>query len=144
MSEHYRALAYGVAADAHRKQTRKLFADNRQPQPYIEHPIAVAEAVANIPALVPIALMHDVLEDNPEEYPESRLRAMFPDWIVDRVVALSRIPGEEYDIFILGTMQDEGTRLVKVADIRDNLKDLKSGSLRDKYRLALRVMGEQP
>ena len=83
-----------------------------------------------------IALLHDVLE----EYPESKLRELFPDWVVDRVVMLSRKPGEEYVDFIMRIGRDDSAAAVKRADLTDNLKDLKSGSLRDKYLMALKML----
>ena len=126
-------LALEIAEHAHRRQVRK-----NSNLPYIVHPKAVADLVPI--SLRSIALLHDVLEDNPEEYPESKLRELFPDWVVDRVVMLSRKPGEEYVDFIMRIGRDDSAAAVKRADLTDNLKDLKSGSLRDKYLMALKML----
>lgn len=129
-------LALEVATDAHRDQKRW------GGQPYIIHPKAVGDALPK--HLRVLGYLHDVLEDQPDKYPLVRLQSMFPPWVTERIVILSKAKGQEYDDFILRTREDEATRLTKIADILDNLKDLKHGSMRDKYRLALRLLGEKP
>ena len=124
--------ALTVANNAHRNQKRW------GGQPYIIHPIAVAD---RLPVhLKVLGYLHDVLEDNAEEYPLTRLSELFPVWVVER----TKLPDENYDDYILRVAEDRATRLVKIADLFDNLKDIKLGSLRDKYRLALRLLGEAP
>ena len=128
--------ALTVANNAHRNQKRW------GGQPYIIHPIAVAD---RLPVhLKVLGYLHDVLEDNAEEYPLTRLSELFPVWVVERIVVLTKLPDENYDDYILRVAEDRATRLVKIADLFDNLKDIKLGSLRDKYRLALRLLGEAP
>ena len=133
------ADAAKVADHAHRKQKRRF-----NGEPYIVHPHRVASSAPL--ALKPLALLHDVFEDNPEEYPEARLRELFPAWVVDRILFLSHRPGEAYDDYILRILEsgDLAVIAVKILDLRDNLSDLKPGSLRDKYRLSLRILGEAP
>lgn len=128
-------LALQVARDAHRNQKRW------HGKPYIVHPEAVAAGLPD--HLKVLGYLHDVLEDNAAEYPLTRLQELFPVWVTERIVILSKLEGENYDDFILRTMQDEATRLVKIHDILDNLKDIKPGSMRDKYRLALRLLGQK-
>ena len=128
--------ALTVANNAHRNQKRW------GGQPYIIHPIAVAD---RLPVhLKVLGYLHDGLEDNAEEYPLTRLSELFPVWVVERIVVLTKLPDENYDDYILRVAEDRATRLVKIADLFDNLKDIKLGSLRDKYRLALRLLGEAP
>ena len=128
--------ALTVANNAHRNQKRW------GGQPYIIHPIAVAD---KLPVhLKVLGYLHDVLEDHAAEYPLTRLSELFPVWVVQRVVVLTKLPDENYDDYILRVAKDPATRLVKIADLFDNLKDIKSGSLRDKYRLALRLMRVAP
>lgn len=129
-------LALDVATDAH--DTQKRWGG----QPYIIHPKAVGDALPR--HLRVLGYLHDVLEDQSDKYPLTRLQTLFPPWVTERLVILSKLDGENYDDFILRTMQDEATRLVKILDILDNLKDLKHGSMRDKYRLALRLLGQKP
>lgn len=140
-------LAHRVAKDAHHSQTRSLMKKTsstklQAPPPYIVHPEAVADALE--PRLKPLGYLHDVMEDNPEDYPESKMRELFPAWIVDRLVLLTRVEGQNYDDYIVNIRDNESIRRVKIEDLRDNLKDLSKGSLRDKYRLAMRLLGALP
>ena len=140
-------LAHRVAKDAHHNQTCSLMKKTtstklQAPPPYIVHPEAVADLLE--PRWKPLGYLHDVMDENPEDYPEAKMRDLFPAWIVDRLVLLRRIDGQNYDDYVVLNSDDEGTRKTKIADLRDNLKDLSKGSLRDKYRLALRLLGETP
>ena len=131
------AKAIEVADDAHRGVFRK-----HSRVPYITHPEAVAKALSSDHLKV-LAWLHDVMEDNPV-YTEARMRELFPAWVVDHLLLLTRKPDEPYDNFIVRAALNPATKAVKIADIRHNLTDLKPGSLRDKYRLALRFLGEEP
>ena len=135
-------LALSVAYHAHRNQMRRPHNQPTDYAPYIVHPVAVADSLPR--PLRALGLLHDVMEDNPEEWSEPVLRGKFPAWLVDRLLLLTKQPGEEYDAYIMRAASDPATRLVKIADLRDNLKDLVKGTQRDKYRLALRVLGEEP
>ncbi|WP_373994274.1 bifunctional (p)ppGpp synthetase/guanosine-3',5'-bis(diphosphate) 3'-pyrophosphohydrolase [Demequina sp. NBRC 110052] len=81
--------AYTVAAEAHEGQRRK------SGEPYITHPIAVAQIVADLglPAsVIAAALLHDVVEDT--EYPLEQMTAEFGDeisMIVDGVTKLDKV-----------------------------------------------------
>lgn len=129
--------AKDVAYEAHKGIFRK-----RSSLPYITHPEAVAAAL-NSDHLKVLAWLHDVMEDNPA-YTEARMRELFPAWVVDHLLLLTRKPDEPYDAFIVRAMSNPATKAVKIEDIRHNLIGLDRGSLRDKYRLALRLMGEEP
>lgn len=129
--------AIDVAHEAHRGQFRK-----GSKEPYINHPSAVSKALDSEHLKI-LAWLHDVMEDHPD-YGEARMRSLFPAWVVDHLLLLTRREDEAYDEFIVRAMSNPATRAVKIADIRHNLSDLKPGSLRDKYRLALRLMGEEP
>jgi (p)ppGpp synthase/HD superfamily hydrolase len=132
--DNYSINALSVMVDAHAGQKRK-----NSGLPYGTHPQAVADSLMDKRA-VPVGLLHDVLEDSGDKYPESRLRQLFPAWIVDRVVILSRQPGQEYVDYVLMTAIDPITSSVKQADLMHNISDLKPGSLRDKYLLAAKVI----
>ncbi|WNM28837.1 bifunctional (p)ppGpp synthetase/guanosine-3',5'-bis(diphosphate) 3'-pyrophosphohydrolase [Demequina capsici] len=81
--------AYEVAEEAHRGQKRK------SGEPYITHPIAVAQIVADLglPAsVIAAALLHDVVEDT--DYPLQRMEDEFgPEiaMIVDGVTKLDKV-----------------------------------------------------
>ena len=127
-----------VAKQAHRNQKRW------GGQPYIMHPVAVAES---LPRRVRVlGYLHDVMEDNPNEFPLAAMEQLFPPWITERLVLLTKLPDEAYDEYILSIMasRDWAVVMTKIKDLRHNLSDSKPGSLRDKYRLALRALGEAP
>ena len=70
--------AYEVARIAHEGQLRK------SGEPYITHPVAVAEILANLglnPATIIAALLHDTVEDT--EYSSTQLRHDFGDEIAN-------------------------------------------------------------
>lgn len=130
--------AISVMVDAHRNQKRFGC------EPFRIHPETVA---ARLPrAFKPLGLTHDVMEDNPEEYPLSRMQELFPTWITERLVVLTKLPGELYDNYILRILasRDYGIWTTKSEDLRHNIETLKPGSLRDKYRLSLRLLGQKP
>ncbi len=131
------AKAQLIATEAHRKQKRYT-----NGEPFIAHPERVA-ARLNEDSLKVLGWLHDVIEDN-RNYPESVMRTMFPAWVVDHLLLLTHIPNEPYDDYILRAGSNPATRAVKLADLRDNLRDLKPGHQRDKYRLAVRVLGANP
>lgn len=132
-------LGLAVATEAHRHQKR-----NGTGLPYITHPVAVAEQLVR--SLKVLGLTHDVMEDNPEEFPLSRIQNQFDDWVWTRLVVLTKRDNEAYDEYLLRIIatRDWAIWEVKRQDLRHNLSDLKPGSLRDKYRLAIRMLGEVP
>ena len=75
--------AFEVARDAHEGQLRK------SGEPYITHPVAVAEILANLglnPATIIAALLHDTVEDT--SYSLTQLRNDFGDEIANLVDVL--------------------------------------------------------
>jgi len=81
--------AYVVAEKAHQGQSR------RSGEPYITHPIAVAQIIADLglpDSVIAAALLHDVVEDT--EYGIERMREEFGDevtMIVDGVTKLDKV-----------------------------------------------------
>lgn len=136
--DHLLDLALSVAVDAHRNQKRWGV------EPYIIHPKAVADRMHR--RFKALGLLHDVMEDNPEEYPLSRMQIQFPPWIVERLVVLTKLKDEPYDNYILRILvtRDWAIWTTKREDLNHNLIDSKPGSMRDKYRLTLRMLGEAP
>lgn len=130
--------ALEVATRAHAGQTRKF-----NGEPYINHPIRVAAILRNgwlrgleNTVLEAAALAHDILEDTPLT-PAHLQEAGIPDIVVEYVLAVTRRSTETYAEFI-ESIADHSPEaiMIKLADIQDNLSDLKDGSLRDKYELA--------
>lgn len=74
-------LALSFASKAHANQRRR-YTD----EPYIVHPIAVAEIVRSVPhtpEMIAAALLHDVVEDTPVEL--EQIRNEFGDKVADLV-----------------------------------------------------------
>lgn len=90
-------------------------------KPYVDHLYRVA---AKMPkgssAFEIVALLHDLLEDCPE-WNEKSLRVFFTDEIVDSVVALTRLGGELYNDYIDRVCEDYIAKMVKKADLEDNM-----------------------
>ena len=129
--------AHDTAKHAHRDMFRN------GGQPYIIHPEFVAGHVVDLAK--PVAFLHDVSEDNPAEYPITRIYQDFPKWVADRVDVLTRkiYPDgtkEPYDDLIIRASFDWITTQVKLWDLRHNRSDLKKGSMLDKYRLAIHIL----
>lgn len=115
MSTLERAIA--IAAEAHAGQTDKGGA------PYILHPLRVMlrarESGAPIAAIA--AVLHDVIEDCPD-WPAGRLAsAGFGETVLEALDALTRRAGEAYDDFIARCGANAIARIVKLADLEDNL-----------------------
>ena len=67
------------------------------------------------------AILHDLLEDCPE-WNETSLRFIFPDEIVDIVVCLTKIKGENYlDSYIKRVSENKLAVRIKLSDLRDNM-----------------------
>ncbi len=100
-----------VAYTAHHGQT-----DNSG-IPYIEHPKKVASFLDNEEDKI-IAMLHDVIEDT--FLTEEDLRPVFGDKIVDIVVLLTKVKGEDYFDYINRIKGNEIATRVKLADIKHN------------------------
>ena len=105
-------LACALAAWAHRDQVDKAG------RPYIEHPLAVAEAVEGEEARL-TALLHDVVEDS-SVTPET-LRNLFGEEVADAVEALTHREGEDYFDYIRRLSRNSLARQVKLADLAHNM-----------------------
>jgi len=102
-----------IARDAHAGQLDKAG------QPYINHPIAVSEAMPTVKLKI-IALLHDVVEDN-SEYTFKRLRSEgFGDEIITPLKYLTRGKNEDYEDYIHRVGENESAVTVKLADLKHN------------------------
>ena len=109
--------------------------------PYIEHPRAVADSLFTTYLKV-VALLHDVLEDTDATVED--LQAIgFDKEITDAVVAITHREGEEYSDYIIRLSNNYYAYMVKKADLKHNLSDLKGNKhkqRRDKYMLAYQLL----
>jgi guanosine-3',5'-bis(diphosphate) 3'-pyrophosphohydrolase len=134
--------AYEFAEEAHRGQTRK------SGEPYILHPVAVAEIMAGMQmdvATVEAALLHDVVEDTTVSLDD--LQARFGETLaglVDGLTKLERIQfrskeeqqNENYRKMFVAMANDIRVILIKLADRLHNMRTLKFQSEESQRRIA--------
>lgn len=109
------ALAVELACRAHRGQQYPA----SEPEPFIQHPLRVMNAVRGARAQA-AAVLHDFLEDTTVTADELRA-ANLPVEVVDAVIALTRRPADTYEQYIEQVARNDIAREVKLADLSDNL-----------------------
>ena len=107
--------AIALACLAHRGQ--RYPSPDREP--YIHHPLRVMLAVRGFRTQM-AAVLHDVLEDTQVGLDQLR-QADIPECVLDAVVALTHEIGYTYEQYIEQVAGTEIARLVKLADLADNL-----------------------
>ncbi|PDO10253.1 MAG: (p)ppGpp synthetase [Candidatus Reconcilbacillus cellulovorans] len=134
--------AYEFAEQAHAGQTRK------SGEPYIVHPLAVAEILADMQAdtvSIMAALLHDVVEDTDVTLEELERRfgktcAMVVDGLTKlekiRVKSNEEIQNENYRKMLVAMAQDFRVILIKLADRLHNMRTLKYQSEENQRRIA--------
>jgi hypothetical protein len=136
--------AYQIAKRAHEGQTDKAG------QPYILHPLAVSQSLAEHGEQAQIAgMLHDVIEDT-DVTADDLLTAGVEPYTVEAVLAVSRRDGEVYADFVRRAASHPLGRLVKRADIGHNanperlaaLEPKQAESLARRYRKALAILDE--
>ena len=105
--------ALQIAVRAHKGQKDKAGHD------YILHPIRVSERCDDPRANI-VALLHDTIEDTDVTADYLREEG-FTEEIVEAVMAVTRREGEEYDDYVRRAAQNELGRMVKRADLEDNM-----------------------
>lgn len=106
-----RAIAF--AAKQHSGQVDKANA------PYILHPLRVMLNVPSIEHKI-VAVLHDILEDT-ETSTDDLYRLGFQSQIIEAIVALTKQKGESRIDAAQRTVQNPLARVVKLADITDNM-----------------------
>ena len=145
--------AYELAKVVHKFQTRW---DKKTP--YMFHIDGVVSNVkANNPdhplldVLMTVAALHDAHEDHRNITFEFIMNTLLgdgahPDDVFKVMIALEAITEKEnkdeetYLDYILRIKKSPIATLVKIADIQHNMSDLKRGSMKDKYLLALHIL----
>ncbi|CAI9429492.1 Bifunctional (P)ppGpp synthase/hydrolase RelA [Candidatus Ornithobacterium hominis] len=133
--------AFDLAAEAHKEQRRK------SGEPYIFHPISVAQIVADEIGLgatsIACALMHDVVEDT--EYTLTDIERLFGNKIakiIDGLTKISVLNNQELSIqsenfrkLLLTLSEDIRVIIIKIADRLHNMRTL--GSMPEKKQLKI-------
>lgn len=104
-------------------------------KPYILHPLRVMLCCKKQEEQI-TAILHDVLEDT-NNTKEDLQKAGFSDEIVEAVVCLTKQKNEDYFDYIHRVKQNKIARIVKLADLEDNmdLKRLLTVTEKDKARV---------
>ena len=97
---------------------------------YILHPIRVSERCSDPRAKI-VALLHDTIEDT-NVTAEYLREEGFTEEIVEAVLAVTRREGEEYDEYVRRAAQNELGRMVKRADLEDNMDIRRLSELTDR------------
>lgn len=114
-----------IATKAHQNQVDKAG------KPYILHPIRVMMKMENETEQI-VAILHDVLEDCPD-YDEEWLRAEgFSPEVVDALSVLNRNNYPDYQAYICNVARNPIARVVKIADLEDNINVLRLNILKEK------------
>lgn len=128
--------AIQTALDAHRGQTDK------GGHPYILHPLRLMLSMASEQEKI-VAILHDVIEDNPDYTIDSIRQAGYPDDICEALTCLTKIPGEVYADFIRRIKPNPLATKVKLADLADNMDITRLGNITEsdlqrlsRYKLA--------
>lgn len=117
--------AYALAEKIHSGQVDKAG------KSYILHPLRLAATMYKSQydsekklKLMVVAILHDVVEDSNQIFPEDIKRQFGAD-IANAVDAISRRKGETYKAFILRCSENSLASIVKLADLEDNLNILR-------------------
>jgi len=121
--------AISLAAERHAGQVDKANA------PYILHPLRVMLNVPEIEHKI-VAVLHDILEDTATTIDEL-YRLGFQTHLIDAIIALTKQEGESRIQAAQRTVQNPIARVVKLADITDNmdLSRIQTPTMKDFERL---------
>lgn len=109
--------------------------------PYITHIRGVAESFREDEiGTRAVAWLHDVIEDNKKFTAEVLLARGVAPWVVETVVALTKVEGEDYFVYLARVKANPFARRVKIADILYNLNDSPSRNQVKKYAKALKYL----
>jgi GTP pyrophosphokinase len=136
------AEAHEFSSEAHKGQQR------RSGDPYITHPVAVAEILAELhldAGSIKAALLHDVIEDTPSTLAE--IEARFGDDVALLVDGVSKIDhlrfdsaaeaqAESFRKMLLAMAKDLRVILVKLADRTHNMRTIESLPVEKRRRIA--------
>jgi len=118
-----------IAVQAHQGQVDKAGA------PYILHPLRVMLKLNSEIEMI-TGVLHDVVEDTSWTLENLRQEG-FPDGILEAIDCLTRREGEDYNDFIERVADNSLARMVKLADLEDNLNILRFETITEKDKARL-------
>lgn len=137
-----RVDAISIAARVHEEQVDLMR------QPYFEHVLRVASCFDHTSWEHVVALLHDVVEDGDVSLDDLKAKR-FPDEVILAVDALTRRADETHGQYVKRIARSSRmARLVKLADVRDNIDPLRlmqldvetRRRLLNKYTSALQIL----
>lgn len=137
-------LAKEIASMAHQGQFQ-----NGGEEPYIVHPARVAKRVlkefdnsfGGAEFFVAVAWLHDSIEDSGGKVTSGWLLYRGVNQaIVDAVVAITKVDGEDYEKYLARVKANKYARTVKIQDMLDNLSDSPSQRQIVKYAKGLQFL----
>jgi len=130
-----RRKCLGLAEDAHTGQFR------RGDEPYLNHLVRVANKVSGYGINTECAaLLYSTIRDNPRYTAQSLLDIGVPSEIVDAVVVLTKVKGQDYNEYLLAVKQNALALRVKIAAMLDNLHDQPTEKQIIKYSKGLLIL----
>lgn len=114
-----------IATKAHQSHVDKAG------KPYILHPIRVMMKMENETEQI-VAVLHDVLEDCPDYDEESLRQEGFSSEVVEALSVLNRNNYPDYQAYICNVDRNPIARVVKIADLEDNINVLRLNILKEK------------
>lgn len=106
-----RALAFAIS-----KHADQL---DKAGEAYVSHAIRVADCVGDHPTLRAAAYLHDVVEDTDTSIED--IRREFGYAVADIIDKLTRRKNESYENYIARCSRSHRARVVKIADLVDNM-----------------------
>ena len=90
-------------------------------KPYIMHLIRVMNNLnTKDPQLMAIAMLHDIVEDKLSTF-EELIKFGFSQRVIYTLILLTHDPVDTYDEYLSKLNEDVDSRLVKLADLKDNM-----------------------
>lgn len=126
-------IARALALKYHEGVKRKFSGE-----PYFNHVERVAKTVeenGGSDEQIAAAYAHDLIEDTPVTYEDLR-RAGLSGETISLIDALTRNRKDSYASFIKQVSWNRDAIIIKLADLKDNMRDLPDGTMKDKYLLA--------
>lgn len=114
-----------IATKAHQNQVDKAG------KPYILHPIRVMMKMEDETGQI-VAVLHDVLEDCPDYDEEFFKQEGFSSEIIEALSVLNRGNYPDYQTYICNVVQNPIARIVKLADLEDNINVLRLNTITEK------------
>ena len=132
-------------AEAAHKNDKRVMGEDKGKSYFHTHVERVAHAVSEgsvslglySEEIVAAAYLHDVVEDHGDRYSLEYVRDHYGDKVADIVDGVTHRKGESYLDYVLRAIKSPEAAFVKEIDLKDNMRDLREGQMKDKYRFAL-------